>query len=73
LSLEAIQHFAEEIKEKKIGTNQARVIEWDTINDNPPIELKISPIAAISQKSKAFQFILDLFNSGSVTAGSWMR
>ncbi len=35
LSSEAIQHFAEEIKEK-IRTNQAWVIKWDTIKDNPP-------------------------------------
>jgi hypothetical protein len=35
LSPEAIQHFAEEIKEK-IRMNQARVIKWDTIRDNPP-------------------------------------
>jgi hypothetical protein len=59
LSPEAIQHFAEEIKEK-IRTNQARVIEWDTIKDNPPPELKISPIAAILHKLKAFLSILDL-------------
>jgi hypothetical protein len=59
LSPEVIQHFAEEIKEK-IRTNQARVIKWDTIKDNPPPELKISPIAAIPHKSKAFRSILDL-------------
>jgi hypothetical protein len=59
LSPEAIQHLAEEIKEK-IRTNQARVIEWDTIKDNPPPGLKISPIAAIPHKSKAFWSILDL-------------
>jgi hypothetical protein len=59
LSPEAIQHFVEEIKEK-IRTNQAQVIEWDTIKDNPPPELNISPFAAISHKSKAFWSILDL-------------
>ncbi len=59
MSPEAIQHFAEKIKEK-VRTNQARVIEWDNIKDNPPPELKISPIAAISHKVKAFQSILDL-------------
>ncbi len=59
LSPEVIQHFAEEIKEK-IRTNQAQVIEWNTIKDNPPPELKISPIAAISHKSKAFWSIVDL-------------
>ncbi len=55
---EAIQNFAEEIKEN-IRTNQVRVIEWDTIKDNPPSELKISPIVAILHKSKAFWSILD--------------
>jgi hypothetical protein len=58
LSPEAIQHFAEEIK-GKIRMNQARVIGWDTIKDNPPPKLKISPIAAIPHKSKAFWSILD--------------
>jgi hypothetical protein len=32
----------------------------DDIKDNPPRELKISPIAAISHKSKAYRLILDL-------------
>jgi len=56
---EAIAHFAEEVREK-VRTNQARVVEWDMIKDNPPQELKISPIAAISHKSKAYGSILDL-------------
>jgi hypothetical protein len=59
LTLEAIKHFAQEIKEK-VRTNQARVVKWDTIKDNPPRELKISPIAAVPHKSKAFRSILDL-------------
>jgi hypothetical protein len=59
LSPEAIQHFVKEIKEK-IRTNQAWLIEWDTIKDNHLPELKISPIAAIPHKSKAFWSILDL-------------
>ncbi len=33
---------------------------WDSIKDNPPKELKISPIAAIPHKSKDFRSILDL-------------
>ena len=56
---EAIQHFTEEIQEK-LRTNQARLVPWDAIKDNPPPQLKISPIAAIPHKSKAFQLILDL-------------
>jgi hypothetical protein len=56
---EAIKHFAEEIKEK-LRTNQAHLVPWDDIKDNPPPQLKIFPIAAIPHKSKAFQSILDL-------------
>ncbi len=56
---EALKHFAEEIKEK-LQTKQARLIAWDDIKDNPPPQLKISPIAAIPHKSKAFRLILDL-------------
>jgi len=35
-------------------------VAWDSIKDNPPAELKISPIAAIPHKSKQFRSILDL-------------
>jgi len=31
---------------------------WDSIKDDPPSELKISPIAAIPHKSKQFRSIL---------------
>jgi hypothetical protein len=58
-TLEAIIHFAEEIREK-ISTHQACLVPWDDIKDNPPAQLKISPIAAIPHKSKAFRSILDL-------------
>jgi hypothetical protein len=36
------------------------LVLWDSIKDNPPKELKISPIAAIPHKSKDFRSILDL-------------
>ncbi len=53
MSDEAIAHFKAEVKEKvKIG--QAKLVAWDSIKDNPPVELKISPIAAIPHKSKQF-------------------
>jgi hypothetical protein len=58
-SLEAIEHFAAEIEEQ-LRTKQARLIAWDNIKYNPPPQLKISPIAAILHKSKAFRLILDL-------------
>jgi hypothetical protein len=55
---EAITHFAEEAAEK-MRTNQARIVAWDNIKDNPPRELKISPIVVMPHKSKAFCSILD--------------
>ena len=58
-SPEAIAHFKAEAAEK-VRTNQARLVLWDSIKDNPPKELKISPIAAIPHKSKDFRSILDL-------------
>jgi hypothetical protein len=56
---EVIKHFTKEIKEK-LRTNQACLVPWDAIKDNPPPQLKISPTAAIPHKSKAFRSILDL-------------
>ena len=58
-SPEAIAHFKAKAAEK-VRTNQARLVLWDSIKDNPPKELKISPIAAIPHKSKDFRSILDL-------------
>ena len=59
LSDEAIAHFKAEV-DKKVRTGQAKLVAWDSIKDNPPPELKISPIAAIPHKSKQFRSILDL-------------
>jgi hypothetical protein len=59
LSPAATKHFAMEAA-KKVRTKQARIVAWDNIKDNPPPQLKISPIAAIPHKSKAFRSILDL-------------
>ncbi len=59
LSQEAIEHFT--IKaEEKVCTKQAKIVDWDSIKDNPPKELTISPIAAIPHKSKAYRSIFDL-------------
>lgn len=55
----AIIQLQEEVKEK-IKANQARVVKWDDIKDNPPPELKISPIAMVPHKSRPYQVILDL-------------
>ena len=59
LSPESIAHFTAEAT-KKVRTKQACLVQWDEIKDNPPKELKISPIAAIPHKSKDFCSILDL-------------
>ena len=39
---------------KKVRIGQAKLVAWDNIKDNPPVGLKISPIAAIPHKSKQF-------------------
>ncbi len=59
LTPKAIEHFTKEIREK-VCIQQARVVEWDSIKDNPSMELKILPIAAIPHKLKAYWSILDL-------------
>ena len=37
-----------------------RIFKWNGIKHNPPANFKISPIAAIPQKSQDFRMILDL-------------
>jgi hypothetical protein len=70
---EAIAHFAEEAAEK-VHTNQALIVAWDDIKDNPPRELKISPIAAIPHKSTVFCSILDLsFQLKLKNGGCWRQ
>jgi hypothetical protein len=59
LSSKAIAHFKAEAMEK-VRMKQAWLVQWEDIKDNPPKELKISPIAAIPHKSKDFRSILDL-------------
>jgi hypothetical protein len=59
VTLDAIAHFMAEVVEK-VHTNQARIVQWEDIKENPLKELKISPIAAIPHKSKAYQSVLDL-------------
>jgi hypothetical protein len=59
LTPDAIAHFAAEAVEK-VGTDQAQIVQWEDIKENPPKELKISPIATIPHKSKAYRSILDL-------------
>ena len=59
LSPKALAHFADEAVEKD-RTRQAHIVLWGDIKDNPLEQLKISPIAAILHKSKAFRSMLDL-------------
>jgi hypothetical protein len=40
LSSEALDHFAAEAIEK-VNAGQSRIVEWDSIKDNPPRQLKI--------------------------------
>jgi hypothetical protein len=37
------------------------VVLWDNIKDDHPCQLKVSPVAAISHKSRAYRLILNLF------------
>ncbi len=53
MSDDAIVHFEAEVAEK-VKSGQAKLVAWMSIKDNPPTELKISPIAAIPHKSKQF-------------------
>ena len=52
LEPDAIKHFAEEVADK-VAKGQARVVLWDDIKHDHPRQLKISPVAAISHKSRA--------------------
>ncbi len=53
LTPEALVHFAKE-SIKKVKPGQAKLVLWDNIKENPPSQQKVSPIAAIPHKSKAF-------------------
>jgi hypothetical protein len=66
---EAIKYF--QLKSKaKVAAGQAILIRWDDIKDNPPLQLKISPFAAILHKSKLFRSILDLLFTLCLSDGS---
>ena len=65
----ALAHFREEIEEK-VWAGQAEVILWDNIRHNPPPQVKISPIAVVPHKPKAFRSILDLSFTLCLTTGS---
>ena len=45
---------------KRVKDGCAKLIKWDNIKHNPPVNLKILPLAAIPHKSREFRMILDL-------------
>ena len=45
---------------KKIDQGYAQLVAWNSIKENPPPNLKISPIATIPHKSHGYCMILDL-------------
>jgi len=45
---------------KKVTQGYTVIVNWDDIKDNPPCNLKISPIAAVLHKRHLFCTILDL-------------
>ena len=59
LEPDALEHFATEVA-NKVAKGQARVVLWDDIKHDHPKQLKISPVAAIPHKSRAYRSILDL-------------
>ena len=56
---DAMKQLNEEVEAKE-RKGQCKVVRWDSICDNPPMESKISPIAMILHKSRAYWAILDL-------------
>jgi hypothetical protein len=59
LDPEASRQLRDETLEK-VNQGYARLVYWDDIKNNPPPNLKISPIAAIPHKSRKWRMILDL-------------
>ena len=53
-----IQFRAEAVEKEKLG--QCRIVNWDDIKDNPPEEMKVSPLSAVPHKSRLWRAILDL-------------
>jgi hypothetical protein len=65
---EALELFRLEA-DKKVKCGQAKIVLWDDIKNTPPLQMKVSPIAGIPHKSKAFRSILDLSFSSQLTNG----
>ena len=69
LDPDAISYMKGEI-DQKVAAGQVRVVEWDAIKDDPPPELKISPVALIPHKSRDYRAILDLSFSLRLESGN---
>ena len=59
LEPDAIAQIQIEAREKE-KQGFARIIKWDDIRDDPPLKLKVSPLAMIPHKSRKYRAILDL-------------
>jgi hypothetical protein len=59
LSPEAIDQLHLEVAEK-VRCGQAKLVDWNDIKNDPPPQLKISPISMVPHKSRRFRTILDL-------------
>jgi len=57
---DAIKNFVEKEVDDKVVKGQVRVVLWEDIKDNHPGQLKVSSVAAIPHKSRAYRSILDL-------------
>ena len=64
------QFFCESIEKAKEG--QCRLVRRDANKDNPPQQLKISPIAATPHKSRKWRAILELSLSLRLDDGSYI-
>ncbi len=64
----AIERFAEEVQDK-VDKGQARVVLWDEIKGSHPRQIKVSPVAAIPHKSRAYWLIVDLSFALQLTDG----
>ena len=55
----AMLQLSSEAAEKE-AKGQCKIVLWDDIKNNPPTQLKISPLAAVPHKSRVCRAILDL-------------
>ena len=55
----AMKAFKDEVA-SKLKQKQVRILSWEGIQSKPPSELKLSPMAQIPHKSRAYRTLLDL-------------